>query len=103
MSKPRESGRRSRPKRRDDHAILQSCNPEVGWSCLPYYFVSGRGLREFPEIASFFLLAALANSKQYCLRRTEDDELYCVGKQENTSPEIILSLDLLCLLYSVTL
>jgi hypothetical protein len=47
------------------------------------------GLREFPEVASFLLLATGASSKQYCLRRPKDDELYCVGKQEKMSPEIL--------------
>ena len=35
----------------------------------------------------------MALCKQYCLRRTKDDELYCAGKQEKMSPGIILSLD----------
>jgi hypothetical protein len=38
-------------------------------------------------------IAARACCKQYCLRRTQDDELYCVSNLKNMSPKIICSLD----------
>ena len=56
-------------------------------------FWISNGLREFWEIATVLKIAARACCKQYCLRRTKDDELYCVGKLKNRSPKIICSLD----------
>jgi hypothetical protein len=47
------------------------------------------GLREFWEKATVLKLAEGAFSKQYCLRRPQDNELYCVGKLKNRSPKII--------------
>ena len=52
------------------------------------------GLREFWDKATVLRLAARAFSKQYCLRRTKDDELYCVRKSQNSCPKIICSLEL---------
>jgi hypothetical protein len=59
------------------------------------------GLREFWDIATVLKLVARAYSKQYCLRRTQDDELYCVSELKNRSPKIICSLDLFWLLFSI--
>jgi hypothetical protein len=44
-------------------------------------------------------LAAVGMRKQYCLRRTKDDELYCVSKRKSMSPKIFCSLDFLFLFY----
>jgi hypothetical protein len=38
------------------------------------------------EKVIIFKLAAMALSKQYCLKRTKDDELYCVSKFKNNNP-----------------
>ena len=51
------------------------------------------GLREFWEEANVLKIAVKACCKQYCLRRTKDDELYCVGNLKNKSPKIICSLE----------
>jgi hypothetical protein len=51
------------------------------------------GLSTFLEIVIVFFLAAKACGKQYCLRRTKDDELYCVGKKKNNNPKMFCSLD----------
>ena len=51
--------------------------------------------------ATVLKYAARACSKQYCLRRTKDDELYCVSMLKNRSPKIICSLDLFWLLFCI--
>jgi hypothetical protein len=56
-------------------------------------FLISNGLREFWDKATVLMLAAWACCKQYCLRRTKDDELYCAGKLKNRSPKIICSLE----------
>jgi hypothetical protein len=61
----------------------------VGWI---YSGLSPDSYRDW-EVATVLKLAAEALSKQYCLRRTKDDELYCVGKLKNRSPKILCSLD----------
>ena len=52
-------------------------------------YLGSIGLREFWDQANVLRLAAVACCKRYCLRRTEDDELYRVGKLQNKSPKII--------------
>ena len=51
------------------------------------------GLRIFWDEVNDLTLAVVGLSKQYCLRRTKDDELYCVGKRKIINPKIFCSLD----------
>ena len=92
---------RYRPVRSSHHFRVPLAPPFMKFCNIMHVFWISIGLREFWEIATVLKLAERACCKQYCMRRTKDDELYCVGKLKNRNPKIICSLDLFWLLFSI--
>ncbi|MDO9341817.1 MAG: hypothetical protein Q7T72_15015, partial [Bacteroidales bacterium] len=90
MGEKDKSGREEKEKgerRKSKVEVKQKIPTETKFSNIINVSWISTGLREFWEEANVLKIAARALCKQYCLRRTKDDELYCVGKLKNRSPK----------------